>query len=88
MAVVIPTSTGAAYNFYDADGHGWGDTWYARWSTRHVDLTRPNFFRGAPHGYRTLDLALQHWLAWTRMVVDMYADDDIEAFSPHALRAA
>jgi N,N-dimethylformamidase beta subunit-like, C-terminal len=26
VAVVIPTSTWSAYNFYDADGDGWGDT--------------------------------------------------------------
>ena len=31
VAVAMPTSTWGAYNFYDADGDGWGDTWYARW---------------------------------------------------------
>ena len=30
IAVVIPTNTWQAYNFRDADGNGWGDTWYAR----------------------------------------------------------
>jgi hypothetical protein len=81
VAVVIPTSTWAAYNFYDADGDGWGDTWYARWGTRHVDLTRPNTLRGVPHRYRSYDLAFQHWLALTGAVVDTYADEDIEAFA-------
>jgi N,N-dimethylformamidase len=88
VAVVMPTSTWAAYNFYDADGDGWGDTWYARWATRHVDLTRPNAHRGVPHRYRSYDLAFQHWLAQTGTVVDSYADEDIEAFTPQDLRAA
>ena len=26
---VLPTNTWQAYNLYDADGDGWGDTWYA-----------------------------------------------------------
>jgi len=88
VAVVIPTSTWAAYNFFDADGDGWGDTWYARWSKRRVDLTRPNLERGVPHRYRSFDLAFQHWLARTGTVVDMYADEDIEAFAAHDLRSA
>jgi hypothetical protein len=89
IAVVLPTSTWAAYNFYDADGDGWGDTWYARWSTRQVDLTRPNLMRGVPHRYRSFDLAFQHWLAQTGTEVDTYADEDIEAFATgQNLRAA
>ena len=27
---MIPTNTWQAYNFRDADGNGWGDTWYAK----------------------------------------------------------
>jgi N,N-dimethylformamidase len=89
VAVVIPTGTWAAYNFYDADGDGWGDTWYARWATRHADLTRPNLLRGVPHRYRSFDLAFQHWLAQTATAVDIYADEDIETFAtPQDLRAA
>ena len=30
IAVVMPTNTWQAYNFRDADGNGWGDTWYAK----------------------------------------------------------
>jgi hypothetical protein len=87
--VVMPTSTWGAYNFYDADGDGWGDTWYARWSTRRADLTRPQAYRGVPHRYRSYDLAFQHWLARTGAVVDIYADEDLETFAtPHDLRAA
>jgi hypothetical protein len=87
--VAIPTSTWGAYNFYDADRDGWGDTWYARWKTMHADLTRPHATRGVPYRYRSYDLAFQHWLAQTGKSVDIYADEDLELFaSPAALRAA
>ena len=89
IAVAIPTSTWGAYNFYDADHDGWGDTWYARWKTRHADLARPHATRGVPYRYRSYDLAFQHWLAQTGKTVDTYADEDLDAFaSPEALRAS
>jgi hypothetical protein len=89
IAVVMPTSTWGAYNFYDANGDGWGDTWYARWKTNVVDLTRPHPSRGVPYRYRSYDLAFQHWLAQTGKNVDTYGDEDIEAFAtPNDLRAA
>ena len=44
----MPTTTWQAYNFYDADGDGWGDTWYARWKTKTVDTRRPHRDRGVP----------------------------------------
>jgi hypothetical protein len=81
VAVIMPTSTWAAYNFYDDDGDGWGDTWYARWKTTHADLTRPQPNRGVPYRYRSYDLATQRWLAQTGKVVDTYADEDLEAFA-------
>ena len=61
----MPTSTWGAYNFYDQDGDGWGDTWYARWKTNQADLTRPQPSRGVPYRYRSYDLAFQRWLAQT-----------------------
>ena len=89
VAVAIPTSTWGAYNFYDADRDGWGDTWYARWKTKHADLARPHATRGVPYRYRSYDLAFQHWVAQTGKTVDTYADEDLELFaSPAALRAA
>ena len=89
VAVVLPTTTWGAYNFHDADGDGWGDTWYARWKTNRADLTRPNPNRGVPYRYRSYDVAFQHWLARTGKNVDFYADEDLEAFAgPAALRAA
>ncbi len=89
VAVVMPTSTWQAYNFYDADGDGWGDTWYARWRTTVVDLARPMAFRGVPYRYRSYDLGFQHWLAQTGKQVDVYADEDLELFpDPETLRSA
>jgi hypothetical protein len=89
VAVVMPTTTWQAYNFYDADADGWGDTWYAHWKTKVVDLTRPQSGRGVPYRYRSYDLSFQHWLAQTGKQVDVYADEDIERFvTPDALRAA
>jgi hypothetical protein len=89
VAVVMPTSTWTAYNFYDADGDGWGDTWYARWKTHKADMTRPNPNRGVPYRYRSYDLAFQHFLAQHGKHVDLYADEDLERFAtPQALRQA
>jgi hypothetical protein len=89
VAVVMPTSTWAAYNFYDADGDGWGDTWYAHWRTNVVDLTRPHSTHGVPYRYRSYDLGFQHWLARTGKTVDTLGDEDLELFAtPADLRAA
>ena len=41
VAVVVPTNTWQAYNFRDADGDGWGDTWYQGGSPP-VRLDRPS----------------------------------------------
>jgi hypothetical protein len=89
VAVVEPTTTWQAYNFYDADGDGWGDTWYARWKTKTIDLRRPHANRGVPYKFRSYELAFHRWLAQRGVGVDVYSDEDIEAFAtPDALRAA
>lgn len=88
-AVVVPVTTWQAYNFYDADGDGWGDTWYARWKTTHVDLGRPHANRGVPYRYRSYELGFYHWLSQRAIEVDWYADLDLEGFeTPDSLRAA
>lgn len=88
-AVVLPTTTWQSYNFYDENGDGFGGTWYALWSQRRVDLTRPHLRRGVPYRWRSYEVAFQHWLASRGHRVDTYADEDIERFaSPEALRAA
>jgi N,N-dimethylformamidase len=88
VAIVLPTSTWHAYNFYDSDGDGWGDTWYARWKTSKSDMTRPHANRGVPYRYRSYDLQFLQWLAQTKKEVDYYGDEDLARFTPDALRAA
>jgi hypothetical protein len=89
VAVITPALTWQAYNFYDADGDGWGDTWYSRWATSTVDLRRPHANRGVPYRFRSYELAFHHWLAQRGIDVDVYADVDLERFtSPDQLRAA
>lgn len=78
--VVMPTNTWQAYNFYDRDGDGWGDTWYAGGSPR-VDLSRPYRDRGVPPRFKTYDRAFLRWLAQTGRTPDFAADDDLETFA-------
>jgi len=78
--IVMPTNTWQAYNFYDRDGDGWGDTWYAGGSPP-VDLTRPYRDRGVPPRFKTYDRAFLRWLARTGRTPDFAADDDLESFA-------
>lgn len=85
--VVLPTNTWQAYNFYDRDGDGWGDTWYAGGSPP-VELDRPYRDRGVPPRFRRYDLGFLKWLQWTGKTPEVVADDDLEAFaSGEELRA-
>jgi hypothetical protein len=76
VLVVLPTNTWQAYNFYDADGNGYGDTWYAGSPNRTVDLARPYITRGVPPRFHRYDLGFLHWLAWTGKKVDYVSDSD------------
>jgi hypothetical protein len=78
--VVLPTNTWQAYNFYDGDGDGWGDTWYAGGSPP-VELDRPYRDRGVPPRFKRYDLGFLKWLQWTGKTPDVVADDDLEAFA-------
>ena len=78
--VVLPTNTWQAYNFYDRDGDGWGDTWYAGGSPP-VELDRPYRDRGVPPRFKRYDLGFLKWLQWTAKTPDVVADDDLEAFA-------
>ncbi len=80
QALVLPTNTWQAYNFYDTDGDGWGDTWYAGGNPP-VRLDRPYRDRGVPPRFRRYDLPYLKWLQWTGRQPDMLADDDLEAVS-------
>ena len=80
VAAVLPTNTWQAYNLYDADGDGWGDTWYAGGSPP-VRLDRPYRDRGVPPRFRRYDFPFLRWLEKTRREPDILADDDLEAVS-------
>jgi hypothetical protein len=77
-AVVLPTNTWQAYNLYDADGDGWGDTWYAG-GTPPVLLDRPYRDRGVPPRFFRYDFPILRWLEKTRREPDFLAEDDLEA---------
>jgi hypothetical protein len=78
VAVVLPTNTWQAYNLYDADGDGWGDTWYAGGNPP-VVLDRPYRSRGVPPRFRRYDYPFLRWLEQTRRDPDFFTDDDVDA---------
>ena len=88
VAVVMPTNTWQAYNFYDASGDGWGDTWYAGGPVPVVQLDRPFLRRGVPPFFRRYDLPFLRWLAANGHDVDVLSDDELETASASALSAA
>ncbi len=79
-AVVLPTNTWQAYNLYDADGDGWGDTWYAG-GVPPVVLDRPYRDRGVPPRFRRYDFPFVRWLEKTRREPDFLTDDDLDTFA-------
>src|SRR3979490_1690605 len=71
IAVVLATQTWQAYNFTDANGDGWGDSWYVSGGrTRAVDLTRPFLDFGLPFRFHDWDLTFLTWLQQTGKQVD------------------
>jgi len=84
VAVVLPTNTWQAYNFQDADGNGWGDTWYAGPSaapaTLRAGLHRPFLDRGVPPHFSQYDADFFHWAAWWGHDADYLTDSDLERF--------
>jgi hypothetical protein len=86
IAVVLHTYTWEAYNHYDANGDGWGDTWYAANDIHTVDLSRPYIQGGAPPSWRMYDVPFLHWLYATGKQVDFISDEDLAKFdSPESL---
>jgi hypothetical protein len=79
IAVVLATNTWAAYNFDDANGDGWGDTWYVTLKERTVDLVRPFVDFGVPFRFHDWDLEFIAWLNRTGKHVDYLSDDDVDA---------
>ena len=88
QALILPTNTWQAYNFYDADGDGWGDTWYAGPPHQKVALERPFLHRGVPPFFYRYDQGFLHWLYWTGKKVDFLAESDLESLSADQLAAA
>jgi hypothetical protein len=89
VAVVLSTNTWQAYNFLDASGDGWGDSWYVGGASPTVDLTRPFLDFGVPFRFRDWDLSFISWLSRTDKQVDFLTDDDLERVaSGDALRRA
>ncbi len=78
VGVVLATNTWAAYNFEDADGDGWGDSWYVTARHRSVDLGRPFLDFGVPFRFHDWDLEFIAWLNRTGQQVDFISDDDLE----------
>jgi hypothetical protein len=77
IAVVLPTNTWQAYNFADADGDGWGDSWYVNGAFRRVDISRPYHDSGVPLRFRDFDSSIIGWLS-ARGNVDFLTDVDLE----------
>src|SRR3954468_21377409 len=63
VAVVLSTNTWQAYNFLDANGDGWGDSWYVGGASPTVDVTRPYLAFGVPFRFRDWDLSFISWLS-------------------------
>jgi N,N-dimethylformamidase beta subunit-like protein len=79
VAVVLATQTWQAYNFADANGDGWGDSWYVSGRQRNIDLTRPYLDFGLPFRFHDWDLTFMTWLQQTAKQVDFLTDQDVDA---------
>jgi hypothetical protein len=77
IAVVLPTSTWQAYNFYDADGDGWGDTWYAGRNDLRVDLDRPFLNRGVPPKVNRFEIPFLIWMQRAHLTADFLSEQDL-----------
>jgi hypothetical protein len=77
VAVVLPTNTWQAYNFYDDNGDGYGDTWYAGGGQETAGLGRPFLNRGVPPFFAHYDEGFQTWLARTKANVEFLSESDL-----------
>jgi hypothetical protein len=86
IAVVLPTNTWQAYNFGDANGDGWGDSWYVNGAFRSIDIGRPYIDYGVPFRFHDFDAAIIGWLS-SRGNLDFFSDLDLEHISTGDLLA-
>ena len=77
VAVILPTQTWQAYNFYDANGDGWGDTWYAGRNDLRVALHRPFTNRGVPPKVNDYEIPFLVWMARAKLSADILSDQDL-----------
>ena len=77
IAVVLSTNTWQAYNFADANGDGWGDSWYVNGAFRSTDIRRPYLDSGIPWRFRDFDAGIIGWLS-SRGNLDFFSDLDLE----------
>jgi hypothetical protein len=75
----MPTNTWQAYNFRDADGNGWGDTWYAKGAQSTATLGRMYIRRGVPPQWRKYDVDFLRWLHMTGKQPDILTETDLES---------
>jgi len=78
VAVVLPTYSWQAYNFYDANGDGKADSWYRDPHRHSVLLGRPFAGNGKPPHYRTQERGFVRFLVHTGKQVDYVTDEDLE----------
>jgi hypothetical protein len=78
VAVILPTNTWQAYNFFDGNGDGKPDSWYANPESSTVDLSRPFLDAGVPPHYSGYDRGFVRWLALEHERPDFLTDDDLE----------
>jgi hypothetical protein len=78
IAVVLPTNSWQAYNFFDANGDGRPDSWYGNPESTTVDLSRPFIDHGVPPHYTGYDRGFIRWLAMRHEQPDFLTDDDLE----------
>jgi hypothetical protein len=78
VAIVLPTYSWQAYNFWDANGDGKPDSWYADQHRHSVPLGRPYLDQGKPPHYRTQQRGFLRFLVHTGKQADYLSDEDLE----------
>jgi hypothetical protein len=81
VAVVLPTYSWQAYNFFDVDRDGRGDSWYVDSHRHSVQLGRPFLTDGKPPHYRTQQRGFLRFLVHTGRQADYMTDEDLESFA-------
>lgn len=89
IAVVLPTFTWQAYNFFDDNEDGEGDTWYAAPGRKTTArLGRPYENRGVPPHYKYYDQPFLQWLHSEKRQVDYLGQTDVAKSTGRQLAAA